>query len=153
MIVRKTGIIFLVVIVVIILGINLFFFDRWLEKRFESFGGRIIGAKVELSGLNVSLFNMKMQWDRLQITDPEDTWINLIETGYCGFHIAPVPLLSRKVIIEEFQVQNIQFSTQRSTDGRSKKKNDASPREQPEIIAKLKENLQNEVERIKKELL
>jgi len=146
--VRKTGLIFLVAIVAIIVGINLFFFDRWIEKRFESFGDKIIGAKVELSGLKVSIFNMKMQWDRLQITDPEDTWRNLIETGYCGFNIAPVPLLSKKVIIEEFQVQNVQFSTQRSTDGKLKKKNEASAHEQPEIIVKLKKNLQNEVDQL-----
>ena len=59
--VRKTGILFLVVFVVIIVVINLFFADRWLEKRLESFGDRMIGAKVELSGLKISLLTMKMQ--------------------------------------------------------------------------------------------
>jgi uncharacterized protein (TIGR03545 family) len=148
MMVRKTGIIFLVIIVVLIVGINLFFFDRWIEKGLESFGGSVVGTMVELSGLKISIFNMKLQWDRLQIADPEDTWKNLIETGYCGFHIKPVPLLSKKFIIEEFQVQNVQFSTPRSTDGRLKKQNKVSPQEQPEIIQKLKENLQNEADRI-----
>ncbi len=145
---RKTGILFLVIVMVIIVGVNLFFFDRWLERRLESLGERIIGAKVELSGLEISLFNMKMQWNRLQITDPDDTWRNLIETGYCVFHITPAPLLSKKVIIEEFQIQNVQFGSQRSTDGRLKKKNRVSPEEQPEIILKLKENLQNEIDQI-----
>lgn len=145
---RKTGILFLVVIVGIIVAINLFFSDRWLEKRLESFGARMVGAKVELSGLKVSLLTMKMQWDGLQITDPEDTWRNLFETGYCGFHVAPAPLLSKKIIIEEFQIQNIQFNTPRSSDGRLKRKNRVSPQEQPEIIRKLKENLQNEIDQI-----
>ncbi|KYK37218.1 MAG: hypothetical protein AYK18_18415 [Theionarchaea archaeon DG-70] len=143
---RKKGVILLSVIVIILVVLNVFFSDRWIEKRLESFGSRVVGAKVELSGLKFSLLRMQIQWKRVQVTDPNNTWYNLFETGSCNFHLAPEPLLSKKFIIEGFQLQDIEFNTPREEDGRLSRK--ATARKPPKIVQKLRDNLKAELDQM-----
>jgi uncharacterized protein (TIGR03545 family) len=145
---RKKGVILLSVIVIVFVVLNVFFSDRWIEKRLESFGSRVVGAKVEFSGLKFSLLRMQIQWKRLQVTDPNNTWYNLFETGSCNFHLAPEPLLSKKFIIEGFQLQDIEFNTPREEDGRLSRKAVETARKPPKVVQKLKDNLKAELDQM-----
>ena len=115
---RKQGIIFLLVLFAIIIVIFYLFTDRWLEHQMESVGSTIVGAKVEFDGVDFSLFKLRMHWDSLKVTDPKHTWYNLFETGTADFDMEFEPLLSKKFVIENLQLEGLRFNTKRKTDGK-----------------------------------
>ncbi len=143
---RWKGIIFLAVAVGIIIVLSLIFTDRWLEYKIESNGTSIAGARVEVDNLDLSLTDLKIRWDRLQVCDRRHTMKNLIETGVCEFDMEFWPLLTRKVIIENFALTGFRTNTDRLTDG----KIDLPPGEQtprqPGFVEKTANRLIEQVE-------
>jgi len=140
---RKSGIIILVVIAGIFIAAWLIFTDAFLKKRMESIGGRINGARVNFDGVDFSLIGLRMHWDRLQVTDPDNTWKNMFETGSCTFDIAFGPLLKKKFIIENLQAQGIQLNTDRKTDGKLPKRK-IEPKEKSKLVQKIESGLERE---------
>ncbi len=140
---RKSGIILLVVVAGIFTAAWLVFTDAFLEKRMESLGGRINGARVDFEGVNFSLIGLRMHWNGLQVADPDNTWKNMFETGSCTFDIALEPLLKKKFIIENLEVQGIRLNTDRKTDGKLPKRK-AEPREKSKLVQKIKKSLEQE---------
>lgn len=109
----------LVILLVIVMGIllSLLLTDRWLERRLEANFSALIGAKVEFDGVHYSLRKMELQWQRLQVTNPDNTMQNMLETANCKLDLAVEPLLFRKVMIEEMTIEGLRFNTPRETDG------------------------------------
>ncbi len=140
---RKSGIILLVVAAGIFVAAWLIFTDAFLEKRMESLGGRINGARVEFEGVDFSLFGLRMHWDGLQVTDPDNTWKNMFETGSCTFDIAFGPLLKKKFIIENLEAQGIRLNTDRETDGKLPKRK-TEPKEKSKLVQKIESSLEQE---------
>jgi len=145
---RKTGIVFLVVLAGIIIAIIFIFSDKWLERRMESLGSRMTGAKVEYNGVDFSLIGLRMHWNHLQVTDPDNTWKNLFETGASTFDLALEPLLKKKFIIESFEVQGIRLNTDRTIDGSLPKRETPPPKEKPKVVKVFEENLEKEKSQI-----
>jgi uncharacterized protein (TIGR03545 family) len=115
---RWKGIIFLAVVIGIFIILSLIFTDRWLEHKIESTGTSVAGARVEVDNLDLSLTDLKIRWSRLQVCDRRNTMKNLIETGICEFDMEFWPLLSKKVIIENFAMTGFRTNTDRQTDGK-----------------------------------
>lgn len=140
---RWKGIIFLAVLLGIVLIILFIFTDAWLEAQLEDLGASIVGAKVEIDDLDISLIGLHVRWQRLQVTNPKNTMKNLIETGKCEFNMEFLPLLSDKIIIENIALTQLRSGTDRETDGRL-------PREEKEarenFITKTSDRLQKNVE-------
>ena len=114
---RKKGIAILLVVAALFCLWAFLLSDRWLEKRLESLAGNIVGARVELEKFDFSLFGMRIQWARLSVADPDDTWRNLLETGYCTLDLDSAPLFKGKFIIEDMRLLDLRFDTERETDG------------------------------------
>ncbi len=132
---RTKGIIFLLVLFGLVLAIMWFFTDRWLENQMEEIGSSIVGAKVEFDDVDFSLIKLHMKWKRLQVTNPDDTWRNLFETGTAEFDIDFLTLLSKKVIIENMQLEGLRFNTPRQTDGKIAKKAEQAGKKSEVIVA------------------
>jgi hypothetical protein len=89
---RKGAIYFLVVFAAIV-GVVLYYFrDRYLERWIESSCTEANRARVEIDNFHFSIFNLTCKFDRLQWTDPKDTWTNLFETGAVEFGVELKPL-------------------------------------------------------------
>ena len=114
---RWKGVIFLVAIVFIFLLLGMFFTSALVENELENLGTTIVGAKVEIDDFDISLIGLHFRWERLQITDPDNTMKNMLETGKTKFDLEFVPLLSGKVIIESIMLTGVQSGTDRETDG------------------------------------
>jgi len=91
--------------------------DQWIEKGFERMGEAIVGAKVEISGLHLDLFQLTFKWDRLQVTDPKNTMQNMVETRRAAFRINMEALLRKRVVIEEMTIADVRSGTPRKRDG------------------------------------
>jgi uncharacterized protein (TIGR03545 family) len=141
---RWKGIIFLAVVIAIFIILGLIFTDRWLENKMEQLGSSIAGAKVEIDNLDLSLTSLKIHWDRLQVTDRRHTMKNLFETGVCEFDMEFWPLLSKKVIIENFSITDLRTNTDRQSDGKIEKKEEQAPSE-PGFLEKTANRLSEQV--------
>ena len=141
---RWKGIITLLVLAGIVIVLGLIFTDSWLEKKLEVTGSNIVGARVEIDKFDVSLLGLHVKWDSLQVTDPQDTWKNVLTTGKCEFNMDFLPLLRKKVIIENVQTANLTSGTARTTDGKweKKKKEQAG---KPNVFSKTIARLENEI--------
>lgn len=115
--IRWKGVIFLAILATLILVLSLIFTDRWLENQLEEIGSQIVGARVEIDGLDLSLFGAQLKIEHLQVTDSKHTMRNLFETGVCQLNFEFWPLLSKKFIVENFQISDFKTNTPRKTDG------------------------------------
>lgn len=140
---RWKGIIFLAIIIIIFVILGMLLTDRWLEGKLEDIGSSIVGAKVEIDNLDLSILSLKIKWNRLQVTHPEHTMRNMFETELCEFDMEFWPLLRKKIIIEDFQMQGLKTFTKRETDGALPKK---AKKEEPGFISKSMNKLANKAE-------
>lgn len=133
---RWKGILLLAILAGIVLALNLIFTDVWLERRLEKLGSSAVGAKVEIDGLDFSFRGLHLRWDSLQVTDPKNTWKNIFTTGKTDFDFDLLPLLQKKVIVENLQMTSITSGTDRTTDGKIRKKSKPKKEAKPNIITK-----------------
>ena len=115
---RKKVIIGLIVFFILIAAIFYCFTDTWLENKVEENATEWNGALVEVDNLHFSLIDLQLSWDRLQITNSSNTMKNSLETGRCLFDLELTPLISGKVIVENFVVKDVRQGTDRETDGK-----------------------------------
>ncbi|MEA1986239.1 MAG: TIGR03545 family protein, partial [Candidatus Marinimicrobia bacterium] len=143
--IRWKGIIVLVVIVALVFVASIFLTDKFVERKLEDIGTSIVGAKVEIDNLDVNIFTLLFSWERIQITDPQNTMTNMAELGVCEFDMEFLPLLSGKYIIEDFVINDLRTGTPRETDGVIPKKEESEDKE-PGFISKTATKLKNDVE-------
>jgi uncharacterized protein (TIGR03545 family) len=144
---RKQGLVFLAVVAALFVLINSVITDRWIERRLERFGTRLNGAAVELDLFDFSITGLRIDWARLQVTDPEDTRTNLFETGRCSFDLAPGPLLKGRFIVEEFELQGLRFGTERATDGAIRGGRTGRSMGESPIVRAVEQNIREELGR------
>lgn len=116
---RIPGIIAVLVIVGLFFGASFFVTNSFVEELLEDQASYANGAKVEIDNLEFDVFNLDMSWDRIQVTNPENTFSNTFETGRADFDVKIWPLvLGNNVIVENMQLNGFQLNTERETDGK-----------------------------------
>ena len=125
---RWKGIIALLILTAAAVAAALIFTDEWLETQMEKYGSRMAGALVEFDNVDFSIFQLRLSWNGLQVTNRNDTMKNLFETGFCEFQLAFKPLLQKKVLIQTMEVADVQYDTERTTDGSLPKKWEPKPK-------------------------
>ncbi len=114
---RRKFIIFVLVPVLAAFIVTYLFIDRWVEHGLESMGERIVGAKVEIDNVTLSLSPLAIQFSRLQVANPRDPWSNIFETGRVRFALNMNQLLRTKFIVETIEVNDLVLGTKRISDG------------------------------------
>lgn len=138
---RPKGLIGLAVIAVLV-GFTMYFLsDGLIERGMEKAGEAIVGAKVEIDNLTFSLLSLSISLDRLQVTNPNNTWKNLFETARMSFNMELKPLFRKNIIINDITVADIRIGTKRTTNGRIPKK----PSEAPGWVEQAKESLMQQL--------
>lgn len=114
---RKNFVFFVLIPVLVLLAVVYFFIDGWVESGLEAAGESLVGAKVEIDRVHLSLFPLGLRWDRMQVANPKDPWKNVFETGGVAFAMDAGQLLRSKIIIETMEVNDLILGTRRKTDG------------------------------------
>jgi uncharacterized protein (TIGR03545 family) len=104
-------------IVVIGCALWLLFADSFAKKTIEKVGTRMVGAKVDVDDVVISLFPIGFRLARLQVTDPDAPMTNAVEVRDIAFSMDSLNALRRKIIIEEMTVNGVQFGTPRLSSG------------------------------------
>jgi uncharacterized protein (TIGR03545 family) len=114
---RKKFVLFLFIPLVLLCLTVYIFIDGWVESGLESAGEGIVGAKVEIDNLRISLSPIAVQFSRLQVANPRNPWNNVFETGKVRFALNFGQLLRGNYIIETMEVNGLVLGTKRSSDG------------------------------------
>jgi uncharacterized protein (TIGR03545 family) len=139
---RKNFIFFVLIPLVVLLIVVYLFIDMWVEAGLEAAGESAVGAKVEIDNLKVTLSPIGIQWERLQVANPNDTWVNMFETGKVRFAMNFGQLLRNKYIIETMEVNDLLIGTKRTTDGGlPRKKETTSPQSGGSTFTSLASNV------------
>lgn len=107
----------LAVVVSLIVVFNVFFLDPLLKRGLVKTGEMIFGARVEIDSLRTKLRNLSVSIKGLRVANKNDPWKNLFEVSEIKFALKPIPLLSKKFIIEEMSIEGIITDTPRKTSG------------------------------------
>ncbi|MDA3785463.1 MAG: TIGR03545 family protein [Deltaproteobacteria bacterium] len=105
---------------VVVLLLFLFFYflvDGMIKRTIERQGSALVGAQVDLGAADLSFFPMGLRLSRLQITNPDAPLRNIVEIEQLAMSIAPLPLLERKIIIEEMTATGVRPDTARQSSG------------------------------------
>ncbi len=125
---RPKGMIALLVIIMVFGTVFYLLSGKLIERGLEKAGESVVGAKVEIDNLKFNLAKLSISLDRLQVTNPNDTWKNLFETSRISFDMELAPLARKKIIINDITIAGIRVGTKRDTDGAlPKTASDASP--------------------------
>lgn len=114
--------IYLILGLLIFLGLfGFFFLDSLLGWIISYSLETTIGAKTEVNQLHLDIPKLRMTIGDLQITNPKDTWRNLIQTKNIRFQMAAEPLYSGKIVIDEVSIEDLMINTPRKTNGKINK--------------------------------
>lgn len=114
---RIKGLIFVAVIAALFFLASWISIDSYIESEIEYQASVANGAVVEIDGFELSLVDLKIRWDRLQIANPENTWENSFETGEAELDFLFWPALWERVIIEDIIFKDFKLDSERETDG------------------------------------
>ncbi|MFC1569161.1 TIGR03545 family protein [bacterium] len=142
---RWKGLITFIAIMVLLTIITMIFIDQWIETGLEKAGEAMVGACVDIDALDFNLFNLSIEYQRLQITDPKNTMKNVIETGRTAYRMNLPALLRKRIVIEEMALENVRSGTKRAFDGKLPKKKKRKSKTKPGIFDKAKEKLSGEI--------
>src|SRR3989339_339107 len=116
-IIRWKAVIPLAVLTTLTVVFCVFFMDSIIKNIFISSGEAIFGAKVEIRKLKTGIISPSIDIQGLQIADKGNFFKNAIEVDSIRFGMKFLPLLSKKVIIDDMSIENIRFGTERKTSG------------------------------------
>jgi uncharacterized protein (TIGR03545 family) len=115
--IRWKGLIAFAVIVGLIMLFNFLFLDRIIKGIVEDQASLAVGARVDIGDLKFSIFGLRFEIQNLQVTNPEQPMRNAVQIGSMAFDLAAVPLLRKKVVIEQMSVKDLAFGTPRKKSG------------------------------------
>jgi uncharacterized protein (TIGR03545 family) len=93
-----------------------FFADGVARRAAESLGTRAVGARVEIRDLQLGLGSVTLRG--LRVASPHEPFKNLLEADELAGDLAVLPLLEKKVVIDQMAATGLRFGTPRETDGR-----------------------------------
>jgi uncharacterized protein (TIGR03545 family) len=114
---RLRGLIAFGVVCVFIAIIWLVFVDLAVKKAIETVGTRMVGARVELASVDLTLSPLGITLNGLQVTDPENPMTNAFEVSVIKASLESGPLYMRKIIIDELKVEGLRFASNRKKSG------------------------------------
>ncbi|MEJ2442421.1 MAG: TIGR03545 family protein [Exilibacterium sp.] len=108
--------IFVVVVALMTVGIYLFT-DSVIETAVEVAGTEIVGAKVELGHVDIDFSEQSIEFNDLQITNPDEPMFNALEVKRLAFDMQVKPLAFRRVYIDEMAATGVTLNSPRRESG------------------------------------
>lgn len=106
-----------VIILAVVTVFYIFFFDALLKRGLVAAGELAFGAKVEVASLRTQISKLSIDIQGIQVANRQSPMQNLVETDKVAFALEPVPLLSKKFVIDEMLVEGVRWGTARKTSG------------------------------------
>ncbi|MEQ9309330.1 MAG: TIGR03545 family protein [Balneolaceae bacterium] len=158
---RVKGILFVLIVTGLVFLASWVSIDSYIESEIEYQASLVNGAVVEIEDFELSLVDLKIRWNQLQVANPDNTWENSFETGEAELDFLFWPTLWERVIIEDIILKDFKLDTERETDGYFEIPiNESGEEAEPgfiagviyEISSEAKENVNTEFSNIKADI-
>lgn len=116
-VIRLWGVIAFFVLVLLVVAAWYLLAPSLIKSGIEATGTEVVGAKVEIDEVNLSLFPLGVEIKQLQATDPDSPMSNLVEIGLIKFAIDSDALMWKKIQIDELNLTDIELGTSRDSSG------------------------------------
>ena len=114
---RKSGVVFCAVVVALLVVFELAFADSLARWSIKSGIEAAVGAEVNVTDVDVSLFGGRVSIGGLQITDRDKPTHNLVEVEKLTTDVGIVDLLARRFVIDELVIDAVRTGTKRERPG------------------------------------
>lgn len=123
--------------------LTVFLLDPFVKWAIVKAGESVFGARVGVRSAAVSLRRSSLRIRGMTVADKSEPMSNLFEFDEAAFDFRSLPLLEKKVIIDEASLTGLKFGTPRRTSG-------ALPRveKRPGAVGKAVDRLWNQVETV-----
>jgi uncharacterized protein (TIGR03545 family) len=125
--VRGKGLVVFVVVLIVVMGVWFFVVDSAIQAVIEKTGTRIVGAKVELGGADLSISPLGLSLTGLQVTDPDAPMTNAVQVDRIALLVEGAKLFRRKVIVKEMTLEGVRLNTPRKISGAISRRPTAVP--------------------------
>jgi len=102
---------------ILIVALWLLFADRLGRMALEKGGTAALGAKVQVDRFHIALTQGQVIIGGMTVASPFDSLKNLFQADELVADIAILPLLERKVVIDQLKASGLRFSTARTSSG------------------------------------
>ena len=132
--IRWKGLITFVLVAVVIFLAWILLVDSIAKRTIESAGTKVVGARVDLAGADVSLIPLGLTLRGLAVTNPDAPMTNTIEIARLHMDLNPSYLIRRKVVVNELVSEGVRLNTPRKRSGAvpGLKKEVSEPEEAPD---------------------
>jgi uncharacterized protein (TIGR03545 family) len=96
----------------------LLFGAEFVRRSSEDYATTALGAEVDIGGLAITESRSRVTVTGLQVADPYDRTRNLFEAGRIVLDIDPIPLLEKKLVIDQMELTGLRFMVPRRTPAR-----------------------------------
>jgi uncharacterized protein (TIGR03545 family) len=114
---RPPGLVVFAVLLLVIVLLWLLFADRLVQRAVESTGESLVGARVDLESVDLSVSGGSVRMTGLEVANPDAPMTNLVEAGEIVVDLLLEPLLEKKVVVQRMSMTDIRFNTPRETSG------------------------------------
>ena len=113
----KKGMIAIAGVLMLIALVWFFVVDWALKIVIESQGTKAVGAKVDVQKVDLSLMPAGIEMTGLQVTNPDNPMTNAMDVKRIYSDIELMPLIQKKVIIDNLRMEGIRVNTPRKSSG------------------------------------
>ncbi|MBN1524328.1 MAG: TIGR03545 family protein [Spirochaetales bacterium] len=115
--VQKGKLMIIGILVLAIIGFNVFFKDMLAEWAAEAGLEAAFGARAEITGMQFQIFQGRVAFAHCSVANKDKPMHNLFELGKTEIKINTLDLAKGKVILENIECQEIQWNTARTFSG------------------------------------
>jgi uncharacterized protein (TIGR03545 family) len=105
------------ILVALLVGYFILFFDSNLRRGLEYAGTHVNGAEVDVGRVHTSFLHASVEIDNIEVTDKNHPERNVLQVGQMHFKMLWDALLRAKIVIDDASILNIQALTPRRHPG------------------------------------
>jgi len=116
--IRWKGLIPFVLVTAAVYVFATFYMDALLKRTLVKQGTKLNGALVDVDGVSLSFLRSRFEIRGLRATDPSDLMKNRLDVRSIVADLRFLPLLKKKVVIEDMTIADVKWATDRKKAGK-----------------------------------
>jgi len=115
--IRWPGLIVFIAVLVLLVSFIYLFSGIMVKKFIENSGTELVGARVELDKVSLTVMPLRIEIKNLRVTNPDFPMQNAVQVERIKFFVDTSELLRLNIVLDEMGVDNVRLNTRRRESG------------------------------------